>query len=276
MKQKLSLLVLSCDKYNDLWDNFFKLRDLFWPDSDFDWYLVTESMDYSYKNVNVIHTGKKLNWTGRLKYALDTLDSQFVGLYLDDFYISEKVNNSLIHELVEKMEKESIDHINVSDVFDSLIEMPESHEYYDNHLFKIPRHKKYGISTASAIWKRDFLLSILGNEDKNAWQFEIDLCKLAMSENGLPGTILCDERKPFKVTHIPVVIQGRYYPKAIKEFSKKGLNIDYTARGLMKPKDVLVYNLKTLTTSMLRHHPNLSKNIKWIAKNIFRVKFFTE
>lgn len=275
MKQKLSLLVLSCDKYNDLWDNFFRLRDLFWPDCDFNWYLVTESCSYNYKNVTVIRTGKQLNWTGRLVYALETIESPYIGWYLDDFYISEKVNNSLIHELVDKMENENIDYINMSDVFDSLVKMPEPHEYHDKYLLKIPPHKKYGISTASAIWNKNYLLRTLGNDDKNAWQFEIDLCKLALSENGLPGLILCDERKPFKVTSVPVVIQGRYYPKAIKEFARKGLIIDYKTRGLMSRTDVLVYDFNCYVRFVLRDHPNLSRSIKWIAKNIFRIKFFT-
>lgn len=275
MKQKLSLLVLSCDKYNDLWDNFFRLRDLFWPNCDFNWYLVTESSDYNYNNVTVIHTGEDLNWTGRLKYALEIIDTPYIGWYLDDFYISEKVNNSLIHELVDKMEKENIDHVNVSDVFDSLIKMPEPHEYHDKYLFKIPRHKKYGISTAAAIWDKNYLLRILGNEDKNAWQFEIDLCKQALSEKGLPGLILCDKRKPFKVTSVPVVIQGKYYPKAIKYFARKGLAIDYTTRGCMSRKNVFMYDFNSWIRSILRNYPNLSRRIKWIAKNIFRVKFFT-
>lgn len=275
MKNTLSILVITCDKYRDLWENFFKLRDLYWPDCDFKWYLVTEGHPFDYPGVNVIHTGKKLNWTGRLRFAIEKIDSQYIGWFLDDFYISAKIDNGLIHELVAKMSSDNISHINMSDVFHSLIKMPEPHIYYDSHLFRIPSHKKYGISTASAIWNRDYLLDVLGTDDKNAWQFEIDLCKQAMSEEGLKGLILCDDRMPFQVTTTPVVIQGKYYPKAIKLFAKKGVRIDYSQRGLMSTKDVLIYDINSYIRTTLRNYPNISNAIKWLAQKVFRVKFFT-
>lgn len=274
-KELLSILVLSCDKYSDLWDTFFKLRDIYWPDSGIQWYLVTETCNFTYNNVSVINAGTDFNWTGRLKFALQKIDTPYVGWYLDDFYISDKVDNSLINELVNKMANENIDHINMSDVFNTLLKMPEHHDYYDKYLFKIPSHKKYGISTASALWRKDYLLKMLGKEDKNAWQFEIDLCKQAVSENGLPGLILCDERMPFKVTKKPVIIQGKYYPKAIKEFKQKGILIDYSSRGLMNWKDVLIYDFNSLVRDTLREYPNISKSLKWVAQRVFKIKFFT-
>jgi hypothetical protein len=275
MNSKLAILVLSCDKYSDLWSDFFKIRDNYWPDSDFDWYLITESAPFKYNDVKVIHAGKTLNWTGRLKYALERIPSKYIGWFLDDFYISSQVDNNLIHQLVNKMEDEKIDHINVSDVFDSLIKMPEPHYYHDKNLLIIPPNKKYGISTASALWNKEYLLNLLGNEDKNAWQFEIDLCKLAMSKDGLPGLILCDERKPFNVTPIPVVIQGKYYPKSIKYFKDKGISLSTNSRAMMTTKEVLVYEMNTYIRTILRSHPRISNSIKWIAQNIFGVKFFS-
>lgn len=47
------ILVLSCDKYKYAWDDFFNLRDKFWPDCPYKWYLVTESADYSCNGVMV-------------------------------------------------------------------------------------------------------------------------------------------------------------------------------------------------------------------------------
>lgn len=275
MDATLSIIVLSCDKYSDLWSDFFMLRDKFWSDCDYKWYLVTESLSFEYPGVSVINTGKNLNWTGRLKFALSQIKSQYIGWYLDDFFISERVDNIQIHQLVDKMVSDNIDYINVSDVFDSLVKMPEPHKYYDEHLFVIPKHKKYGISTAAALWNKDYLRKILGDNDKNAWQFEIDLCNQALSDEGIPGTILCDDRKPFKVTPVPVVIQGKYYPKSIRLFKRKGITLNTGERSLMSFKDVIVYDVNSLIRSALRSHPNLSKCIKWIAKNIFNVKFFT-
>ena len=53
-KDKMIMLLLSCDKYSDVWDDFFNLKERFWPDCKFKWYLVTESKNYIRKNVSTI------------------------------------------------------------------------------------------------------------------------------------------------------------------------------------------------------------------------------
>ena len=40
---KLAILMLSCDKYSDLWDDFFNLKERFWPDCPYHCYLATDT-----------------------------------------------------------------------------------------------------------------------------------------------------------------------------------------------------------------------------------------
>lgn len=275
MSEQLSLLVLSCDKYSDLWLDFFKLKDKFWNNCDFKWYLVTETKSFEYPGVTVINTGTNLNWTGRLRYAITKTQSNLIGLFLDDYFISDTIDNDLIHSLVKKMLAENIMHINMSDVFYNLLNMPDKHDYYDEHLFKIPKHKKYGLSCASAIWNSQYLLDIIGTEDKSPWQFEIDLCKKAETRNGFQGLILCDDRMPFNITTVPVVIQGKYYPKAINYFHSKGFDISIGNRAIMSKKEVFTYNIKIYISTYIQSYPRFSKFIKWIAKYVFKIKFFS-
>lgn len=219
MFDNLAFLVMSCDKYSDLWLDFFKLRDLYWKDCDFKWYLITESKSFKYPGVTVINTGFELNWTGRLKYAINKAQCKLVGLFLEDYFIAGKVDNHLIHSLADKMLSENIMYL-LSASFPSLIKM-KNKLYYDQHLFHIPKHHKYGLSVSSSIWNSQYLLDLIGHDDKNPWQFEIDLCNIAASKDGYEGTVLCDERMPLQVTTIPVVIQGKFYPDSINNSSLK-------------------------------------------------------
>ena len=41
IKNKFAILIVSCDKYSDLWDPFFKLFFKFWPDCPFNIYLLS-------------------------------------------------------------------------------------------------------------------------------------------------------------------------------------------------------------------------------------------
>ena len=103
MNNTLSILVLSCDNYRDLWDDFFNLRDKFWPDCEYKWYVVTETKDYQRNNVDVIKCGKELNWAGRFRKAVQSLDSPLVGVFLEDYFINAPIDNDRIKGLVKLM-----------------------------------------------------------------------------------------------------------------------------------------------------------------------------
>lgn len=276
MNDSLALIVLSCDAYEDLWPDFFRLRDLFWPDCCYKWYLVTESKAFTYKGVEVINTGTDLNWTGRLAYALNVINAPLVGLFLDDFYISGRIDSNQIQQLQKLMCEKHIDHINMSDVFYSLIKMPDPHIYYADHLFHIPSHKKYGLSTAAAIWNRIYLRNLIGTKDCSAWQFEMDMCDIASSSEGYRGIALCDDRMPFKVTTVPVVIQGKYFPKSFAHFRKLGYVLQRGDRQVMSFKETWSYIIKEKTRALLRPYPAIAGRLKLLLQKFCNVKFFTQ
>lgn len=265
----LSILVLSCDKYSDLWNDFFNLKDKYWNDTTVRWYLVTETKIFKREGVSPITCGCDQNWAARFRKAVNLVDTPFIGIFLDDYFITDPIDIDYVMNLISFMKEHDVTYLNVGDVFKSIIGM-KNKEYFSNGLIKIPNHKRYGISTVSAIWERNFLLSKLGDGDYSAWQFEIDRCEEAKSKEGLGGLLLCDEKRSFNVSEIPVVIQGRFYPKSIKFFKNRGYNIDVTHRGLMSFKQVILYNLK-IKFSRIRF---MRKQVKWLASNLLGVKFF--
>ena len=48
-----SILINTCDKFDDCWDPFFKLWSLYWTDCSGKIYLNTEYKDYSYPKLNI-------------------------------------------------------------------------------------------------------------------------------------------------------------------------------------------------------------------------------
>ena len=267
--QKIVMFVLSCDAYSDLWDDFFNLRDKYWADCPYRWYVITESKDYQRKGVEVIKCGKDKNWAARFRYAVQVVNAQYYGIYLEDYFITEKIDNSIISELLDIMENNNVTFLNTSDVFYNVIGMKDK-KYLKEHLIIIPNNRIYGISTESAIWERNYLLKKIGDSDYSAWQFEIDRVNEAKSAEGLGGLNLCDDRLPFHVSVEPVVIQGKIYPRARKFFQKQGYEF-LTQREDMSFKQVFLYDLK-MYMSKVKYGKKL---IKWIAAKILGVKFFT-
>ena len=80
MKNDITLLIGTCDRYDVLWENFMILTDKYFK-VDCPKLFVTEnkrvpSADYE------THLGKKLPWSNRMFSALDTIDTEYVFLLL--------------------------------------------------------------------------------------------------------------------------------------------------------------------------------------------------
>lgn len=264
---RMSVLVLTCDAYSDLWNDFFTLKERYWPDCPFQTYLVTESKPYEREGVTVMQMGKNLNWSGRLREALKKIETPLILPILDDYFIYKKIDNGIILEDVDFCLGQSVSFLSLQRK--KIMQNP-NRQYYDKYVI-IPKHEKYPVDTASAIWSRMYFLKKLGNEDYSAWQFEVNMCNEAKSEQGIDGLLLCDERKPINITEVPIVIQGKFYPLGIKFFKKLGYGIDVSNREIMSAYEVLKYRLKVKLSQIKFGR----RQIKYIASNFFGYKFFT-
>lgn len=242
MNNTVSIIVLTCDKYSDLWDDFFTLKEKYWPNCSFDSYLITEEKDYKRSGVTAIRCGRNLEWGERFRIAVESINSRYFILFLDDYYICKGIDDELINDCLAFMEKEKVSYYRMGDTFGSLKRIKHP-EYVQQHRMIIPKNQKYGVSTSEAIWERDYLLDKLSNGKVSAWQFELDRCEEASSERGMTGLLIYDDRKPLNVTEVPVVIQGKYYPRAIRYFKTQGYEINIGNRALMTRKEVLRYDI---------------------------------
>ena len=269
LNAKMVIMVLSCDKYEDVWDNFFSIKDKFWPDCNFQWYLVTESKHYHRNDVITINS--EGNWSTRLRNAVRSVNSKYICTFLDDYFIVDAVDNGHINYLVDYVDEHKVSFLNMDDGFDHIQRNPGLQEYDDNLLI-IPKHLHYGIDTAGAIWDKDFLLEKLGDGDYSAWQFELDRCIEADSPEGLDGLLLLDKKQSLNISKIPVIIQGAYYPPALKFFRDKGIQIDCRNRRIMSPWDVFVYWLKR-KCAKAKHG---RKFLKWVGTHVFKIQFVSK
>ena len=87
MSNRVSILVNSCDLYESVWDPFFKLLAIQWPDCPYDMYLNTEHKEYAcdFLNVKTVCTGDDVPWSVRIKRALAEIDSEYILFFLGSF-----------------------------------------------------------------------------------------------------------------------------------------------------------------------------------------------
>lgn len=270
MNNDLSILVLSCDGYSDIWDNFFDLKEKYWPDCPFATYLVSESVNYERTGVHMILAGNG-NWSSRYKFAVEQVRTPYICPFFEDFFISDIVDNERILDILQYMKDNEVDFINMDDGFRNILNQQDL-RIMDKSLAVIPPHLAYGVDTAASIWRRSYLLETLGDGDYSAWQFELDRCIQAKTEDGIPGRILIDLRQSLNVSTIPVVIQGKYYPPALKAFEKWGYIIDTGNRKIMNSFEVFIYYLKR-KCSKLKYG---RKQLKYLANKLFGMNFVSK
>lgn len=264
----MAIVVLSCDKYSDLWNDFFNIKDMFWPDCNFKWYLATDSKPYQRDGVEVIHFGNIREWTKCVRTALQQIDAPYICPFLEDAFISKKIDNKLINDLVDYSEK---NHVSFLCLERKSVLPLKDREHVDPYISIIPKHLRFGVDTSGAIWEKDFFMKKLSQWDCSAWDFEVNMAKEADSEEGMDGYLLVDDRKPLNISEIEVVRLGKFRPDAIKMFHKLGYDIDTSQRPVMNFREYSMEKIKCWGSRIKYGR----KTIKKIAK-IFGFTFFTD
>ena len=250
MKNSISLIIFSCEAFSDLWDGQIKLLEQNWPDRNMDTYIVTDSpSDKSYLEVKIISGGTEKEWTERASYALNQIESDYIFVTLDDYFLIKKVDNKSISDLVSMMEKEGIDYIR-------LFKQPtkargKSFDGYKG-IYHIDTSRDYAVNLYAGIWKKSFLASTLASP-KNVWMYEVSLA-LRAREYGANCAVSL--RNEFQI--LDVVRKGKLLHRPARYF-KKHPGIYNGNRAI----NTWNYEIKLFIQTMAsRHLPN------WIRKRV--------
>ena len=212
LADKVTCLIFSCDKFSDLWDGNLKLFRQNWPDRDFKTYIVTDKpTDRKFPDVEIIAAGADVEWSDRLKYALDYIKTDYVFVTLDDYFLIKKVDNSRMESFISLMEMEGYDYIRF---------YPRPKRATREQLkgwkgvYHVDTNCDYSVNLYSCFWRKDFLAFTV-RESRNAWMFETSLSKQA----GKYGAkCLCSYNQEYKI--LDVVRKGKILHAANKYFKQ--------------------------------------------------------
>lgn len=214
----VSVLIMSCDGYSDLWQPFYELYKKYW-NPPYKTYLCNETKDCEY--FETIKTQGE--WTTRLRKALEQIDSEYVLLMLDDFFIREYVDQERITRVLADFKTDTAVY-NFEKVFDTKTQNEET-EGFKQRINK----DSYLNSCQPSIHNRKKLLERL-QEDMNAWQWETKTV-----DSPYKFYINCEEwiidvghrrkREGFGIT------RGKWTEECIEFLKKEKVDIDFSIRG---------------------------------------------
>ena len=212
----LDVVVMSCDSYNDCWKPFSILYDRYFK-NDYKTYIVTEIKDCKYFNT-LKTTGA---WTKRLREALEQIDSEYVLLLLDDYFIHEYVDQERIQRTLIMFDNET-----------AAFNFELKYRNCESIMFgwaKQFNNQSYLNSTQPSIHNRLKLIERL-SKDETPWQWE--LTKLDS-----PYKFYLNNSTPiintgYNLTHEPWgIVQGKWSRETKELFDIENIEVDYEKRG---------------------------------------------
>lgn len=244
----MAILVVSCDAYADVAKYFFPLLKRYWPDCNYNIYFINNTLNEDYENVTVINGGLNMDWSGRVKSALNNIKEKYVLFMLEDYYIGEPVDSSEIMQAINIMESEKL-------LYYKITNKPKGTKKYKNYNFlsTIPDNQPYGINLQAAIWKKDFFLNILGEIDCSAWKVEINQLKNVKSKysKDIEGCVV-DTRNIIDIHN--GVIKGKWVPKTLHYFRKRDFYIDTGKREKLSMIDRFSITIRGNCKSLFSNH----------------------
>jgi len=235
--QEISVIYVSCDKYSDLWSEYFRLFRRYWPDCPFKVYVLSNRAGPSIDGVEMLDVGEDVSWSDNLLGALSRDASRYVFLLPDDFFLTDAVPNAWVVEKMRWAVERNVSYLRFSGGH------PKPVTRCDLEVGLIPRRSLYRTSLRFTLWNKAVLQKIL-NKGESCWDFE------------LAGSVRSDEFEGFYAVYaepfrfVNCIIKGRWSPFALNVVRRRGAQLDVSRRRIMSATEC-VYEVAATVRSRL-------------------------
>lgn len=220
MSQSFAILVLSCDKYSDVWPTFFKCFRENFPASDWPVYLGSNTKECHEPGVITILSGGDPDWSTSYKRILEQIPQRKLFVILEDLLLSSKVDENTLGTLVDFLFEKEANHIRYW-------ANPPPDLPTDNPLIgECAKGAPYR-STVCGFWDRKYLLGLL-IEGENPWNFEIMGSYRTSYSNGFYATTspLCGYQN--------MIEKGKWIPASVAWAKRNGVSLSIETRPMLK------------------------------------------
>jgi hypothetical protein len=214
-----SVLVVSCDKYRDLWTPFFTLFARYWPDCPMPVYLGTNCARLEHENVTTLNAGNDEAWSRRLRFFLQNLNSEYVLLLLEDFFLDRPVSSVEVDAQVRLLRSRDGTALR-------LFPNPPA-DYRRGGMGVLHTRAAFRVSLQAAIWNRSRLLELLAGEE-SPWDFEIFG---SQRSRVWPSGFYCVLKPVIHYRH--VVERGEWFRSAARFYEPLNIGCNFAARPVM-------------------------------------------
>ena len=214
--ERLSVLISSCDKFSDLWNENIRLYRKNWKNNTCRTVLVTDAKrDWQSAEAELLSVDGENSFPLRIRCALERITTPYVLVTLDDYFLIDSVEDQKISYLLDRMQQEKIQYLSL---YNRRVTNEKKYLPLET-LLPIDLQKKYALTLYPAIWDVEFLKKTI-REELSPWLYEVSLTQTAISENAN-----CQASLAGVFNILDVVRKGKVLHKARRYFKKNGIHI---------------------------------------------------
>ena len=216
MFKDLAIIVHTCDKYEFVWEGWYKTFKKHWDfDLGIDIYFTNEEKDVSFNGIKQLKTGEG-EWSDRLRTAFNSIPHKHIFYWQEDMWMKKPLTDFSTY--YNDFIKYNMDYLMflVGQNLDNNYLSYEENTIDDKYLkYNIP-NAKWVIFHQPAIWKKEFFLKYLQHSE-DPWVNEIEGTKRAR-EDHKTKEINAYNIKELIAWYMPVVRRGRLVTKLMDDF----------------------------------------------------------
>ena len=233
--KKIAILIISCDKYGDLWETCAKTFDYFWPDCKYDKFITSNHKKCNQPGFKSILVGDDLSWSHGLKSALTKLETEYdyVFTMVEDYFFIETINNSYIEKMFNEF-------IKLDGNFLSLFKLPSKLSFVNKFFGELENNIPYRQSIGFTLWNINTLNAIL-DPTENAWEFEKIGVQRGFNYDKFYGTY-------FNYKVLNLVIKGKIVPSSYSVLIKIFPDLNFS-RAFFSKKEWYISVIKSFFIS---------------------------
>ncbi len=237
---ELAVLLVSCDKYKDLWPLCTDMINRFWPDCPYSAYMVC-NQPTSINGFRIIAVGPDRGWSANLLCALEEVEEEFVLLFLDDLILERPVCTPRVVHLFNWFKGVSGNCLRMNP-------SPPPDRSCTEIVGIASKGGLYRASTVMTLWRKSVLRALL-RTDESAWEFEIR------------GSERSDQFDSFYAAYnntfsvINTVGRGKWERRALRRVRRLGFEPDLAARGVLSHWSGWKGRLMEIRYAVLAHMP---------------------
>ena len=240
----ISIVVIGYDKYKSIWEDFYNKYISINSNSQIPIFLVNSTENFDKPNIIVMNAGIDSEWSDKVRYAISKIESKYILLLLEDFFITNTINKVQLDDLTELMDEKNLKFIKIASINPYIkLQRMKKFDKEKKHLKIMSPKRGYSLGLQPTIWEKQFLSDVIGASSYNAWIFEMYYSSIDIKEKSqLMSLGLYDTRNILGIKHI--LVQGKILRPSFKYFIKINdpLKIDF---DVMKRNESFAYGLKS-------------------------------